>query len=305
MNKTYITFVLIVVIALAGIIYIMNRDKGISSVPVSDPKNTSYIIDGQEVILKDGKSQRAAAPGSFSKVSTEYFGNELVIDLDNDGRDDIVFLLTQNTGGTGNFYYVVAALNKETGYVGSDGYLLGDRVAPQTTEVSQKSGHKDVIVVNYADRAPGEPMTTQPSVGKSAYLKLNPVSMQWGVVEPDFAGEADSAQMSLEMKTWTWVSALYNDGRKLSPVNEDLFTVTLGANGKFSATTDCNSIGGNYVAGTSTISFSEVYSTKMYCEESQEADFVSLIENIGGYHFTSKGELVFDLKLDSGSVVLR
>lgn len=33
-------------------------------------------------------------------------------------------------------------------------------------------------------------MTAQPSVGKSAYLKLNPSTMQWGIVEPDFEGES-------------------------------------------------------------------------------------------------------------------
>ena len=74
--------------------------------------------------------------------------------------------------------------------MGSDGYLLGDRIAPQTIEVSPNPRHKDVIVVNYADRAPGEPMSSQPSIGKSAYLKLDIESMMWGIVEPDFEGES-------------------------------------------------------------------------------------------------------------------
>jgi hypothetical protein len=85
---------------------------------------------------------------------------------------------------------VVAALNKESGFVGSDGYLLGDRIAPQTTEASQNPKHKNVIVVNYADRAQGEPMTARPSVGKSAYLKLDVPRMQWAIVVADFEGES-------------------------------------------------------------------------------------------------------------------
>lgn len=307
MKKTCITFVFIAIVALAGfvVIYTINKDEDISTTGLSDPKNISYIIDGQEITLKDGTSESEAAPGSASKVKTEYFGNELVTDLDNDGREDTVFLLTQNMGGTGTFFYVVAALNKENGYLGSDGYLLGDRIAPQTTEISQKSGHENVVVVNYADRMPDEPMTAQPSVGKSAYLKLNPVSMQWGVVEPSFEGEANSSDMSLEMKTWTWVSTLYADGRELLPKAADAFTVTFGADGKFSATTDCNSIGGNYTANTNNISFSEVRSTKMYCEGSQEALFISLIEDVEGYHFTSKGELIFEFKHGSGTATFR
>jgi len=33
-------------------------------------------------------------------------------------------------------------------------------------------------------------MTAQPSIGKSVYLKLDPDSLQWGIVMPDFEGEA-------------------------------------------------------------------------------------------------------------------
>ena len=111
-------------------------------------------------------------------------------DLNNDGLEDVVFLLTQETGGSGTFFYAVAALNTPAGYVGSDGYLLGDRIAPQTTNVSMNPRHKNVIVVNYADRNPGEPMTERPSLGKSAYLKLDPQTMQWGIVVADFEGES-------------------------------------------------------------------------------------------------------------------
>jgi hypothetical protein len=45
--------------------------------------------------------------------------------------------------------------------------LLGDRVAPQ--DVWIRNG---VVVVNYADRRPEEPMAAPPSVGKSNYLTL-------------------------------------------------------------------------------------------------------------------------------------
>jgi hypothetical protein len=98
--------------------------------------------------------------------------------------------LSQNTGGSGTFFYAVGAIITDDGYVGTDGYLLGDRIAPQTINPSPNPRHKDVVVVNYADRAPGEPMSAQPSVGKSAYLKLDSSRMQWGIVEPDFEGES-------------------------------------------------------------------------------------------------------------------
>ena len=111
-------------------------------------------------------------------------------DLNDDGREDVVFLLTQQRGGSGTFFYAVAALNTKAGYLGSDGYLLGDRIAPQTTVVSRNPRHKNVIVVNYGDRRPGEPMTAQPSVGKSVYLKLDAETVRWGIVVPGFEGES-------------------------------------------------------------------------------------------------------------------
>ena len=167
--------------------YIYNEKQAESA---SDHKSAQYMIDGESVRLMNGTSEREVAPGSASTVVTRYFGNELATDLDGDGDDDIAFIVTQSSGGSGTFYYAVAAINTESGYVGSDGYLLGDRIAPQSTEVSSNPRHKNVVVFNYADRAQDEPMTTDPSIGKSVYLKIDPMFMQWGIVEPDFEGES-------------------------------------------------------------------------------------------------------------------
>ncbi len=282
--------------------YIYNEKQAVA---FADYKDAEYIISGMRVRLVDGVAETEVAPGSASKLVTRYFGNEVVTDLDADGRADVAFLLTQDTGGSGTFYYVVAALNTERGYVGSEGLLLGDRIAPQTTAVSQNPSHKGVIVVNYVDRAPGEPMTTQPSVGKSLWLKLDPGAMQFGEVAQDFDGEADPSRMTLGMKTWVWVSALYNDGKKIEPKQAGKFTLTFSDSTRFSATTDCNNMSGSYTADSDSITFSQIAMTKMYCEGSQESDFVTLLENSQGYHFTARGELIFDLKFDSGTVTFR
>ncbi|MCR4286284.1 MAG: hypothetical protein NUW00_05295 [Candidatus Kaiserbacteria bacterium] len=189
-------FILLIFVVVAVLIvgffalnsYIYNEKQVVSI--ATDYKNIEYTINGEKVKLTDGLAKREVAPGSASKVVTRYFGNDFLTDLNNDGREDIVFLLTQVTGGSGTMFYAVSALNTEQGYVGGDGYLLGDRVAPQNIGLSQNPRHKNVVVVNYAVREDGEPMTTQPSVGKSTYLKLDTASMQWGIVEPDFEGES-------------------------------------------------------------------------------------------------------------------
>lgn len=271
----------------------------------ADHKDAEYLIDGKRVKLTDGISETEAAPGSASKIVTRYFGNEVKHDLNGDGREDVVFLITQETGGSGTFFYVVAALNTKEGYVGSQGLLLGDRIAPQTTELSRNPNHKNVIVVNYADRASGEPMTTQPSLGKSIWLKLDTQTMQWGEVVQNFPGEADASRMKLDMKKWNWISALYNDGKKAEPKKPGKFTLTFSTDGKVSGTTDCNSFGGSYTVTDNRIVFGDMFSTKMYCEGSQEGEFMNLLRNTSGFHFTSRGELILDLKFDSGSVIFK
>lgn len=142
----------------------------------SSYKNLKLIIDGAE-------------------ADTKYFGNELTIDLNNDSRDDKVFLVTYSPGGSGTFYYVVGAIatgDSATPYLATSPLLLGDRIAPQTTEPGKTmaDGIKTVII-NYADRKFGEPMTTQPSVGKSLVLKLDSKILQFGEVVQNFEGESN------------------------------------------------------------------------------------------------------------------
>ncbi len=131
------------------------------------------------------------------------------------------------------------------------------------------------------------------------YLRPKPL------VVDNFEGEADPKKMSLGMKKWVWQSALYNDGKTIKPNKVGAFTLSFDGNGNFSATTDCNGIGGDYAVSGEKITFSEMVSTLMYCEASQESEFVTLLSNTTGYHFTSRGELILDLKFDSGSVVFR
>ena len=191
MNKRTSGIVAVVAILVGGF-FVLNsyNHNEKQATATASYKDTEYIIEGQQVKLENGVAETEAAPGSASKVITRYFGNELKTDLNGDGREDVAFILTQDTGGSGTFFYAVAALNTEQGYVGSDGYLLGDRIAPQATDLSPNPRQKYVVVFNYAERNRGEPMTAKPSVGKSVYLKLDPASMRWGIVEPDFEGES-------------------------------------------------------------------------------------------------------------------
>lgn len=135
-----------------------------------DPQNTTYLLDGQAITLVNGVAEVEAAPGSASKQVIRYFGNAVDIDLNGDGAMDQAFLLVQDSGGSGTFYFVVAALNTPDGYVGTNAIFIGDRIAPQNTVVDPNSLTE--FIVNYADRKADEPMSAQPSQGVSKWFKL-------------------------------------------------------------------------------------------------------------------------------------
>ncbi len=126
-----------------------------------------------------------------------------------------------------------------------------------------------------------------------------------GLVVDNFEGEADPGMMKLTMKTWNWISTGLNDGTVVVPKVKDKFALTFKSDGTFSATTDCNGIGGNYVVKDSYIVFSQMISTLMYCEGSQEGEFRDFLNNTSNYSFTSKGELVLSQKLNTGTAVFR
>jgi heat shock protein HslJ len=299
MKKIYI---ILAILALLLVGFFLFKGDKIVEVNGNGYLNATYKIDGQDVRLTNGKSEKESTPGSASKIITQYFGNEVKSDLDDDGREDIAFILTQQTGGSGTFYYFVAALNKEEGFKGSDAVLLGDRIAPQSTNM----GKGNIIVVNYADRKSGESFAVSPSEGKSMWLLLDPKTMQFGEVAQNFEGEADPSVMNLNMQTWTWINTVYGDDKEIKPTGTKPFTLTMKKDKSFSATTDCNGVGGEYVLkDDNKISFTKMMSTLMYCENSQEAEFTKMLGEVESYYFTNKGELVFNLKFDSGSMIFR
>ena len=135
--------------------------------PAADFKDGTYTVEGKPVTLVDGLAESQSAPGSASKTVTRYLGNEATGDLNGDGLDDVVFLLTQDGGGSGLFYYLVAARNSEQGYVGTNAMLLGDRIGPKSVSIED-----GVIIVDFLERNPGEPFTVPPTLDVTRHFKL-------------------------------------------------------------------------------------------------------------------------------------
>jgi len=157
------------ILAALGIFLYTEREHQIrqQTQTASDYMNATYTIDGTTVHLVNGVAQTPAAPGSASLTTTRFFGNVTTGDLNGDGVPDAAFLLTQDGGGSGTFYYIVASLANGTSYTGTNAIFLGDRIAPQTTEFRDGT-----IIVNYADREDNDPMSAAPSVGVSRTFRV-------------------------------------------------------------------------------------------------------------------------------------
>lgn len=292
-------FSIIIALIIVAVVY-MRKEAGLAF--ANSPLNAIYKIDGNLIRLVNGKSEIEAIPGSTSKIITNYFGSEVRRDFDRDGREDSVFILTQTRGESGIFYYVVPALNTSEGYVGGEALLLGDRIAPQTTEIRKNN----IVVINYSDRALGEDFTVTPSVVKSIWIKLDPVTLQFGTVEQNFEGEADTSKMTLGMKSWEWIETIYNNSdAEVKPSMTGVFSITFGNEGRFTLKTDCNSVAGKYSVNGSKLAFSQMISTKMFCEGSLETKFSEMLVGVQSFSFNSKGELVLEMTKGTGAIILK
>jgi hypothetical protein len=135
----------------------------------SPAENATYEIEGRTITLVDGEAVEAPGSDLGGQGTYRYLGDEAIGDLNGDGRDDRAVILAFDPSGTGVFYYAAAVIAAPDGYghAGTNGMLLGDRVAPQSLAIDD-----GVVTVGYADRLPGEPMTAAPTAGKSLRLRL-------------------------------------------------------------------------------------------------------------------------------------
>jgi hypothetical protein len=129
--------------------------------------NVTFEIDSAAVTLHGGHAAQPAAPGSRTEIVTDIFGAPTEADLDGDGDRDAVMFLVRESGGSGAFYYIAAALTSAEGVVGTNTLLLGDRIAPLSFEVG-----RGLIAANIATRGREEPMSNAPSVKQTRYFTL-------------------------------------------------------------------------------------------------------------------------------------
>lgn len=139
-------------------------------------KNISYEIDGNIIGLRNGMSNDdIGGGGASSRISTRSIDYDTKADFNNDGAEDAAFMLVQYGGGTGTFYYLVAALKSEDTYKGTNAVFIGDRIKPQNIEFKDSR-----VIVYYLDRGDEEPFTANPTIKKIKYFKVEGLKLiEW------------------------------------------------------------------------------------------------------------------------------
>lgn len=103
--------------------------------------------------------------------------------------------------------------------------------------------------------------------------------------------------------SWAWKETTMTNGSTTLPLKSDAFALTFTSEGRVQGKTDCNNFGGTYSVGSDGIlSFSELVSTKMFCEGSQENAFTAMIMQVSGYE-VAENTLKLTLKNDAGVMV--
>ncbi|MCR4278283.1 MAG: hypothetical protein NUV81_00010 [bacterium] len=135
-----------------------------------DPLNATYTIENVSVSLVNGKAESTI---DGSKVTTSIVGQPVVGDINADDKDDSAVFITQNSGGTGVFYYVALAINTANGTKGTNAVFLGDRILTKNIQIKSNQ-----LVVNFTDRKSSDPMVAPPTVNTSILLTFDGTTLK-------------------------------------------------------------------------------------------------------------------------------
>jgi heat shock protein HslJ len=131
--------------------------------------------------------------------------------------------------------------------------------------------------------------------------------MEFGDFDDEVREKSDSTLDTL-VGTWLWTGTEMNsdEGRNPQPESDD-YLITFHDDGTFSAVTDCNDFhAAHFRVQNSRIAWGPVASTKKYCRDSQEQEFINLVLETESYYWDDERHedmLYLMLPYDSGSVV--
>ncbi len=148
-------------------------------------------------------------------------------------------------------------------------------------------------VVPQAEETKKLASTSTPTVSIQITETPTPSSSSSQVVSPNATSSTSTTSpISILEKKWLWVSTVTKNKPAITPKKVDTFSITFNKNDTLSGATDCNKIMGGYKLSTTTISFSPLAMTRMFCENSQETEFSSPLQGIKNYSVDKNNILI-------------
>jgi heat shock protein HslJ len=117
-------------------------------------------------------------------------------------------------------------------------------------------------------------------------------------VAPPGEGSSTSALVG---RTWVFVDVQGSGDAAFKPEDPSTFTLSFHADGSVAIGTDCNTMGATFTVDGTTLTFTDMVSTLMYCEGSRESEWSALISDTKSHEVTNRGTL--DLHTSTGMTV--
>lgn len=101
--------------------------------------------------------------------------------------------------------------------------------------------------------------------------------------------------------SWVWEHTLLKNGERIEAKTGQKFLLSFPSAEKYISSTDCNSVSGNVIVDREVVSFGEGASTKMFCENSQEQEYIRDLLLTNAYSI-ERDTLLLNLNRDYGTM---
>ena len=119
------------------------------------------------------------------------------------------------------------------------------------------------------------------------------------------SGQTRPVHNQLAATSWEWLGVDYSDGETVTPDQPDIFILNFTNQTAMSTLTDCNSVRGTYKLGEQRrIVFSDLSSTRMFCEDSQEGEFQAVLQEAERWRQVND-QLLLELADSAGTSTFR
>ena len=249
---------------------------------------SSWTKSGK-LLFSNGEYREPVGPG---------LATELIVKLNDrrafgklDGKEAGAVIVVTDPGGSGSFYGLALLVKEPQGWVNQEVVFLGDRI-----KIHSLALVNDGITVDMTNHGPADAMCcpTRHVVQRYALRENRLVK-----ASEEVRGNVDPVLVDT---VWRWQQTIYNNDRKVVPLNPENYTLKLLPDGKVSIRADCNLGGGVYTLRGNEIFIEITHTTRAACPpESRELDYIRDLNAVARY-FVEGDILQIELKVDTGTM---